>query len=90
MPVNIVVPKPYDSPPTINSYTGNRDCVFILTSIVPYEPHVLIEHKVRVINSGSQDSYPMLVYFVVLSALYTILSIDNDTSQSDNTLILTD
>lgn len=89
MPVNIVVPKPYDFPPIIESYIGNRDCIFILTSIVPYEPHVLIEHKVRVINSGSQDSYPMLVYFVVLSALYTTLSIDNDTDHSNNTLTFT-
>lgn len=83
MPIDIVISKPYDFPPIMSSYIGNKDCIFILTSIVPHEPHVLIEQKVVVTNSSFQDSYPMLVYFVVLSAIYTTLSIDNDTGRSD-------
>lgn len=82
-PVNIVIPKPYDFPPTISSYIGNRDFIVIPTSIVPHEPHVLIEQKVVTINLSFQDSYLMLVYFVVLSAIYATLSIDSNTGHSD-------
>jgi len=70
MPVNMVVPKPYNFLPIISSSIGNRDCIYILTSIVPYKTHVLIYPIVGVINSSFQDSYPMLVYFV-LSTLST-------------------